>query len=54
MEFDTLAQLDGLLTDLAAVTEELRVLGAYRRGQWNETPLLTKEGTPALSAGWGG
>ncbi|MBF9236212.1 chorismate mutase [Hymenobacter sp. BT683] len=38
VEFDSRAQLEGLLTDLVAVTEELRVLGAYRRGQWNTAP----------------
>lgn len=56
VEFETRAQLEALLTDLAAVTEELRVLGTYRRGQWNtaETPLLDKEGTLARSASWGG
>jgi len=58
VEFDEIAQLDALLADLEAVTEELRVLGAYRRGSMAEalgdTPLLAREGMPAQSAGWGG
>jgi prephenate dehydratase len=58
VEFDETAQLDALLADLEAVTEELRVLGAYRRGSMaqamGDTPLLAKEGMPAQSAGWGG
>ena len=32
VEFEGLAQLEALLLDLEPVTEELRVLGAYRRG----------------------
>jgi prephenate dehydratase len=32
VEFDEMSQLDVLLADLVPVTEELRVLGAYRRG----------------------
>ncbi|MBD2769744.1 chorismate mutase [Hymenobacter sp. BT664] len=32
VEFEDLAQFNALLTDLEPVTEELRVLGAYRRG----------------------
>ncbi|HEX8506211.1 MAG TPA: prephenate dehydratase domain-containing protein [Hymenobacter sp.] len=35
VEFTSIAQLEGLLADLAAVTEELRVLGTYRRGSMN-------------------
>ncbi|UOQ97783.1 prephenate dehydratase [Hymenobacter sp. 5317J-9] len=35
VEFENLAQLEALLADLAPVTEELRVLGTYRRGCWN-------------------
>ncbi|MBH8570088.1 hypothetical protein KB206_14455 [Microvirga sp. STS02] len=59
VEFDEINQLEALRRDLEAVTEELRVLGAYRRGRMaeetgEETPLLTKEGTLARSAGWGG
>ncbi|MBU6119507.1 prephenate dehydratase [Hymenobacter siberiensis] len=59
VEFEEMSQLTALLQDLAPVTEELRVLGAYRRGSMAEamgddTPLLTKEGMPAQSAGWGG
>jgi prephenate dehydratase len=42
IEFDDPAQLQAVLADLAPVTEELRVLGAYRRGQWN-----TAADTPA-------
>jgi prephenate dehydratase len=57
VEFADVAQLEALLVDLVPVTEELRVLGAYRRGSMaeasGETPLLTKEGTLAQSAGWG-
>ena len=36
VEFDELAQLEALLVDLAPATEELRVLGVYRRGRMNE------------------
>ncbi|GAB3590102.1 prephenate dehydratase [Hymenobacter daeguensis] len=60
VEFEAISQLEALLVDLAPVTEELRVLGAYRRGSMaeamgeDETPLLTKEGTPTQSVGWGG
>ena len=54
VEFAVPGQLAALLADLEPVTEELRVLGAYRRGSMAETPLLAKEGTPAHSAGWGG
>ena len=57
VEFDAIGQLQELLTDLAPVTEELRVLGAYQRGNAEaepQTPLLTKEGTLARSASWGG
>ena len=53
VEFAEMNQLEALLLDLEPVTEELRVLGAYRRGL-NDTPLLTKEGTLAQSASWGG
>ncbi|MBD2723859.1 prephenate dehydratase [Hymenobacter armeniacus] len=35
VECENPAQLEALLADLAPVTEELRVLGAYRRGHWN-------------------
>ena len=50
VEFEEPGQLEALLLDLAPVTEELRVLGAYRRGSMAEamgedTPLLTKEET---------
>jgi prephenate dehydratase len=59
VEFKQLGQLEALLDDLAPVTEELRVLGAYQRGSMAEamgeqTPLLAKEGTPTQSVGWGG
>jgi len=58
VEFEEISQLEALLADLASVTEELRVLGAYRRGSMeaamDDAPLLTREGTPARSAGWGG
>ena len=43
VEFNEMGQLKALLEDLAAVTEELRVLGAYRRGHMADTPLLAKE-----------
>jgi prephenate dehydratase len=36
VEFEQLGQLKALLEDLAPVTEELRVLGAYRRGSMTE------------------
>ncbi|MDO7849050.1 prephenate dehydratase domain-containing protein [Hymenobacter sp. M29] len=36
VEFESMPQLDALLADLKAVTEELRVLGAYRRGSMAE------------------
>ncbi|WP_426058620.1 prephenate dehydratase [Hymenobacter sp. B1770] len=45
VEFDDAGQLRALLTDLAPVTEELRVLGTYHRGQWN-----TAEGPSARVA----
>ena len=32
VEFEEMGQLEALLTDLGPMTEELRVLGAYRRG----------------------
>ena len=60
VEFEEAAQLDALLVDLTAITEELRVLGTYQRGRMAEaagdeqTPLLTKEGMPVQSVGWGG
>ncbi|QNH62324.1 prephenate dehydratase [Hymenobacter sediminicola] len=38
VEFEEMPQLLALLKALAPVTEELRVLGAYRRGQWNTVP----------------
>ncbi|OGX83361.1 hypothetical protein BEN47_03465 [Hymenobacter lapidarius] len=41
VEFEAIPQLDALLADLAAVTEELRVLGTYRRGQWSTAPTET-------------
>lgn len=44
VEFDTPAQLKELLAELPAVTEELRVLGAYQRGSMEfgveETPVI--------------
>ncbi|WP_208175894.1 prephenate dehydratase [Hymenobacter negativus] len=36
VEFAEISQLEALLDDLAPVTEELRVLGAYRRGSMEE------------------
>jgi prephenate dehydratase len=42
VEFDSVTQFETLLADLAPVTEELRVLGAYRRGRMaaaSATPL---------------
>jgi len=61
VEFAEKGQLEMLLKDLEPVTEELRVLGTYRRGCMavgeeanGETPLLTKEGMPTRSAGWVG
>ncbi len=48
VEFEQPGQLEALLADLGPVTEELRVLGAYRRGSMagamGAAPLLTKEG----------
>ena len=35
VEFAAIGQLEALLSDLASVTEALRVLGAYPRGHWN-------------------
>ena len=43
VEFAKLSQLEGLLLDLEPVTEELRVLGAYRRGTWNITEIAAHE-----------
>ena len=58
MEFDEIGQLGALLEDLQPVTEELRVLGVYKRGSMAEamadTPLLAKEGMFARSADGGG
>ena len=36
VEFAALGQLEALLLDLEPVTEELRILGAYRRGSMAE------------------
>ncbi len=41
VEFESGTQLEALLADLSSVTEELRVLGTYRRGQWNTAPTET-------------
>ncbi|MCC3154206.1 prephenate dehydratase domain-containing protein [Hymenobacter sp. BT770] len=49
VEFDELAQLNALLHDLVPVTEELRVLGAYRRGHWNTTEIATADAGAATS-----
>ena len=49
VEFEKAAQLAALLVDLAAVTEELRVLGTYRRGQWNTSENEAAEANEALS-----
>ncbi|GAA3971827.1 prephenate dehydratase [Hymenobacter antarcticus] len=58
VEFDDAAQLAALLKDLVPVTEELRVLGTYRRGSMaeamGETPVLVKEEMSAQCADWGG
>ena len=54
VEFENNAQLEALLHDLAPVTEELRVLGAYRRGQWNRHSPPYQGGDASASAGWGG
>ena len=50
VEFESLAQLEALLRDLNPVTEELRVLGTYRRGSMveamgeEEVPFVNKDG----------
>lgn len=49
VEFEELSHLEALLLDLASVTEELRVLGAYRRGQWNTAETKAAGATEALS-----
>ncbi|MDO7851197.1 prephenate dehydratase [Hymenobacter convexus] len=51
VEFAERSQLEALLADLAAVTEELRVLGAYRRGQGNTAATETTDAqvTPQLA-----
>ena len=49
VEFEAATQLDALLADLAPVTEELRVLGAYRRGQWNTAKNEAAGAVEALS-----
>ena len=58
VEFAEVSQLEALLEDLREVTEELRVLGAYRRGSMAEamgaTPILNKEGTRTQNVGWDG
>lgn len=58
VEFAEISQLEALLEDLREVTEELRVLGAYRRGSMAEamgaTPILNKEGTRTQNVGWDG
>ena len=49
LEFEDLAQLSAVLTDLEPVTEELRVLGAYRRGNMEAAvagALRTEPGYP--------
>ena len=48
VEFDGPAQLDALLADLTPLTEALRVLGTYRRGQWG--PAETAPAGAVLSA----
>lgn len=48
VEFGELAQLEALLADLTPVTESLRVLGAYRRGQWNTVAADAIEATAAI------
>ena len=59
VEFTEISQLEALIADLEPVTDELRVLGAYKRGSMAEamgepTPLLAREGMSARSGGWGG
>ena len=54
VEFAALRQLKALLADLEPMTEELRVLGAYRRGSMAGPPLLTKEGAFSRSENRGG
>ena len=49
VEFEELSHLEALLLDLASVTEELRVLGAYRRGQWNTAETKAAGANEALS-----
>ncbi|QKG51468.1 prephenate dehydratase [Hymenobacter sp. BRD67] len=43
LEFEVLAQLELLLAELPAVTEELRVLGRYRRGSMEFGEEMVKE-----------
>ncbi len=43
VEFETAGQLAALLTELPAVTEELRVLGAYQRGSMEFNAEILKE-----------
>ena len=58
VEFAEMSQLEALLLDLAPVTEELRVLGAYRRGSMAEAngqalpSLPRKRHCSAAGSGW--
>ncbi|MBJ6107939.1 prephenate dehydratase [Hymenobacter sp. BT523] len=50
VECENPAQLEALLAELAPVTEELRVLGAYRRGHWNTAASQTIDAQVASAA----
>ncbi|MDB5269875.1 MAG: hypothetical protein JWP58_2915, partial [Hymenobacter sp.] len=55
VEFAEISQLEALLRDLGPVTEELRVLGAYRRGSMAEAmgedlPLQAEQCEPSVIA----
>ena len=49
VEFAALAQLEALLADLEPVTEELRVLGVYRRGSMAEAMGEGNEAGPVIA-----
>lgn len=49
VEFESRVQLETLLSDLEPVTEELRVLGAYRRGSMMQAMRETRDGTVIAS-----
>ena len=48
VEFGQMAQLLALLADLEPVTDELRVLGAYRRGSWDEAAVIARRYDEAI------